>query len=58
MEPVPDGSLVRIGELSRRLAVSDHVLRVWESRYGLLNRFARRAATGCTLRRTSRGSTE
>jgi MerR family transcriptional regulator, light-induced transcriptional regulator len=26
----------RIGELSRRLGVSDHVLRAWESRYGLL----------------------
>ena len=32
-----DGSAVlRIGELSRRLGVSDHVLRAWESRYGLL----------------------
>jgi MerR family transcriptional regulator, light-induced transcriptional regulator len=31
-----DGPLVRIGELSRRLGVSDHVLRAWESRYGLL----------------------
>ncbi len=28
--------LLRIGELSRRLVVSDHVLRAWESRYGLL----------------------
>lgn len=28
--------LLRIGELSRRVAVSDHVLRAWESRYGLL----------------------
>jgi DNA-binding transcriptional MerR regulator len=28
--------LLRIGELSRRLAVSEHVLRAWESRYGLL----------------------
>jgi MerR family transcriptional regulator, light-induced transcriptional regulator len=27
---------LRIGELSRRLGVSDHVLRAWESRYGLL----------------------
>jgi DNA-binding transcriptional MerR regulator len=27
---------VRIGELSRRVGVSDHVLRAWESRYGLL----------------------
>jgi MerR family transcriptional regulator, light-induced transcriptional regulator len=33
----PDGpALLRIGELSRRLGVSDHVLRAWESRYGLL----------------------
>ena len=33
----PDGSpLLRIGELSRRLGVSDYVLRAWESRYGLL----------------------
>lgn len=29
-------SAVRIGELSRRVGVSDHVLRAWESRYGLL----------------------
>lgn len=28
--------MVRIGELSRRLGVSDHVLRAWERRYGLL----------------------
>ena len=28
--------LLRIGELSRRVGVSDHVLRAWESRYGLL----------------------
>jgi DNA-binding transcriptional MerR regulator len=27
---------LRIGELSRRLGVSGHVLRAWESRYGLL----------------------
>src|ERR1051326_249731 len=33
----PDGSpVLRIGELSRRLGVSDHVLRAWERRYGLL----------------------
>ncbi len=33
----PEGpALLRIGELSRRLGVSDHVLRAWESRYGLL----------------------
>jgi MerR family transcriptional regulator, light-induced transcriptional regulator len=28
--------LLRIGELSRRLGVSDYVLRAWEGRYGLL----------------------
>src|SRR3982750_1182199 len=28
--------MLRIGELSRRLGVSDHVLRAWERRYGLL----------------------
>ena len=28
--------MLRIGELSLRLGVSDHVLRAWESRYGLL----------------------
>jgi DNA-binding transcriptional MerR regulator len=28
--------VLRIGELSRRLGVSDHVLRAWERRYGLL----------------------
>jgi len=28
--------VLRIGELSRRLGVSGHVLRAWESRYGLL----------------------
>jgi len=28
--------VLRIGELSRRTGVSDHVLRAWESRYGLL----------------------
>ena len=28
--------MLRIGELSRRVGVSDHVLRAWESRYGLL----------------------
>lgn len=31
-----DEPLLRIGELSRRLGVSDHVLRAWERRYGLL----------------------
>lgn len=28
---------LRIGELSRRVGVSDHLLRAWESRYGLLH---------------------
>jgi MerR family transcriptional regulator, light-induced transcriptional regulator len=36
MELSGDGPLLRIGELSRRLGVSDHVLRAWESRYALL----------------------
>lgn len=31
-----DDNLVRIGELSRRTGVSDHTLRAWEHRYGLL----------------------
>ena len=29
-------ALLRIGELSRRVGVSEHLLRAWESRYGLL----------------------
>jgi DNA-binding transcriptional MerR regulator len=29
-------AVLRIGELSRRLGISDHVLRAWERRYGLL----------------------
>ena len=36
MEPDDDPGALRIGELSRRVGVSDHVLRAWESRYGLL----------------------
>ena len=32
----PSSAMLRIGELSRRLGVSDHVLRAWERRYGLL----------------------
>jgi MerR family transcriptional regulator, light-induced transcriptional regulator len=36
MELPGDRPLLRIGELSRRLGVSDHVLRAWENRYGLL----------------------
>lgn len=38
---------LRIGELSRRLAVSDHVLRAWEARYGLLH--PSRSAAGYRL---------
>ena len=36
MESSADRPLLRIGELSRRLGVSDYVLRAWENRYGLL----------------------
>src|SRR6478735_6854149 len=36
MDDPESSPLLRIGELSRRLGVSDHVLRAWESRYGLL----------------------
>ena len=31
-----EAGVLRIGELSRRVGVSDHVLRAWESRYGVL----------------------
>ena len=35
--PTPEATAtLRIGELSRRVGVSDHLLRAWESRYGLL----------------------
>ena len=37
MESPGDRPLLRIGELSRRLGVSDHVLRAWKSRYDLLH---------------------
>src|SRR3984893_10643121 len=36
MDALEGPALLRIGELSRRLGVSDHVLRAWENRYGLL----------------------
>src|SRR5512144_1922871 len=39
--------LLRIGELSRRLGVSAHVLRAWERRYGLLH--PQRSAGGYRL---------
>ena len=36
--PSPDERpTLRIGELSRRVGVSDHLLRAWETRYGLLH---------------------
>ena len=37
MEPPASPSVLRIGELSRRVGVSGHVLRAWEARYGLLD---------------------
>ena len=37
MESPADPSVLRIGELSRRVGVSGHVLRAWEARYGLLD---------------------
>jgi DNA-binding transcriptional MerR regulator len=36
MGQVDERPTVRIGELSRRLGVTSHVLRAWETRYGLL----------------------
>src|SRR3954467_3974463 len=36
MEVDRTAGLVRIGELSRRVGVSEHVLRAWETRYGLV----------------------
>jgi DNA-binding transcriptional MerR regulator len=36
VEPDAQPSVLRIGELSRRVGVSDHLLRAWETRYGLL----------------------
>ena len=36
MGPDDQPGVLRIGELSRRVGVSDHVLRAWENRYGLL----------------------
>jgi len=37
MESPADPSVLRIGELSRRVGVSGHVWRAWEARYGLLD---------------------
>jgi len=36
VQVVDDPGLLRIGELSRRVGVSEHVLRAWERRYALL----------------------
>jgi DNA-binding transcriptional MerR regulator len=36
MSVEPESAMLRIGELSRRLGVSAHVLRAWERRYGVL----------------------
>jgi MerR family transcriptional regulator, light-induced transcriptional regulator len=36
MKQEKTSAVLRIGELSRRVGVSEHVLRAWESRYGLL----------------------
>ncbi|MEP6762385.1 MAG: B12-binding domain-containing protein [Sporichthyaceae bacterium] len=36
MDTGKESAVLRIGELSRRVGVSEHVLRAWESRYGLL----------------------
>lgn len=36
MSDQKESGILRIGELSRRVGVSDHVLRAWERRYGLL----------------------
>jgi DNA-binding transcriptional MerR regulator len=36
MNQEEESPLLRIGELSRRVGVSEHVLRAWENRYGLL----------------------
>ena len=43
--------MLRIGELSRRVGVSDHVLRAWENRYGLLS--PERSAGGFRLYSTT-----
>ena len=48
MEVPERAASLRIGELSRRLGVSDHVLRAWEGRYGLLRPV--RCAGGFRLR--------
>jgi hypothetical protein len=47
---------MRIGELSRRVGLSDHVLRAWENRYRLLEPVRPPAASGSTPRTTSDAS--
>jgi len=47
MDHESDSPVLRIGELSRRVGVSEHVLRAWESRYGLLT--PARSASGYRL---------
>jgi len=37
VERSDEAGVLRIGELSRRVGVSDHVLRAWETRYGLFH---------------------
>jgi DNA-binding transcriptional MerR regulator len=47
MDHENEAAVLRIGELSRRVGVSAHVLRAWESRYGLLK--PQRSAGGYRL---------
>src|SRR5687768_8318863 len=47
LEAVQCVPMLRIGELSRRLGVSEHVLRAWERRYGVLQ--PQRSAGGFRL---------
>lgn len=47
MDHEKEAAVLRIGELSRRVGVSEHVLRAWESRYGLLR--PQRSAGGYRL---------
>ena len=47
MDRKNEAAVLRIGELSRRVGVSEHVLRAWESRYALLQ--PQRSAGGYRL---------
>ena len=51
-----DTGLLGIGELSRRVGVSEHVLRAWESRTGSSSRCVLPAGSGCTPTMTSAAS--